>query len=100
MSRESLRQNLQELLERAAEFDAMVAMARTSSTKHSLASFAARYRTLAAWRAASGQKDEELFTTAPVEMPEHRPRSPPRRSLPSAEDRAPVGEALVMFSDR
>jgi hypothetical protein len=80
MSNKSLRDDtIQELLERAAELDAMAAMARTTRAKHSLASFAARFRTLAAWRASKGQRDEELSTAAPVEMPMHPSRRSPRR---------------------
>jgi hypothetical protein len=42
-------------------------------------SFAARFRTLAAWRASKGQRDEELSTAAPVEMPMHPSRRSARR---------------------
>jgi hypothetical protein len=80
MSNKSLREEtIQELLERAAEFDAMAAIARTKKARYALASFAARYRTFAAWRAAKAQRDAELSTAAPVEMPTHHPRSPPRQ---------------------
>jgi len=85
MSRTSLRENtVQELLEHAAEFDAMAAIARTTKAKQALASIAARYRTFAAWRVAPDQKDEELSAAAPVEIPAHDPRRPPPMSLPSA----------------
>jgi hypothetical protein len=86
MSRKSLRENtVQELLERAAEFDALAAMARTTRAKHSLASSAARFRTFAAWRAAKDQRDEELSAAAPVEISAHHPRRPSPMALPPAQ---------------
>ena len=85
MSRKSLRENtVQELLERAAEFDAMAAIARTKKARCALAGFAARYRTFAAWRAAKAHRDTELSTAAPIKMPTHHLRRPPPMSLPSA----------------
>jgi hypothetical protein len=80
MESKSLRErSIQELLERAAEFDAMAARARTTEAKTWMKSFAARFRTLAAWRATDGQSDEELSTAAPVEMPMHPSRRSARR---------------------
>jgi hypothetical protein len=80
MESESLRErSIQGLLERAAEFDRMAARARTRETKSWMKSFAARFRTLAAWRASKGQRDEELSTAAPVEMPMHPSRRSARR---------------------
>jgi hypothetical protein len=64
MESESLRErSIQGLLERAAEFDRMAARARTRETK--------------SWM--KGQRDEELSTAAPVEMPMHPSRRSARR---------------------
>jgi hypothetical protein len=72
MSRKNLSERtVQELLERAAEFDALAATAKARKAKHALEAFAARSRILAACRAANGRPDEGPSAAALVEIQVH-----------------------------
>jgi hypothetical protein len=65
--------SVQELLLRAAEFDEMAASARTTSARQSLERLAARFRVMAAGRAADPSAIDRQTDAAPDPMPVHLP---------------------------
>jgi hypothetical protein len=68
--------SVQELLLRAAEFDGMAASARTTSARQSLQRLAARFRVMAAGRAADPSASDRHHDADPNPVPVHLPGEP------------------------